>query len=162
LVELISGESGSFSENEGNHGGKTKNNSLKSALPDSLGDPNERNFSRRPGLAMRKRRDQIFEMGEGFIQLKEALPDRHRQKPQWQLIDISDAPSAPFAPSCSNLYIAKKIIPETYHGNKEAIIYSSYKGAAEHGATGALGAENENFVFEDDPEERAAIQNEGR
>jgi hypothetical protein len=162
LLKHISGEFGSFYESKGNPGGDSENNSLKSAVPDSLGDPQDKGFSRRLGLAMRKRRDQIFEAGEGFIQLKEDLPDRHRQKPQWKLISIKDAPSASFAPSCSNPYTAEKIIPETHRGDKTQLIFSSIKGAAEHDAQGALGAESEEFVFEDDPEERAAIQEESR
>jgi hypothetical protein len=160
LLERISGESVNSNGYERNSGGNDKNNSLKSTVPDSLGDPQDKGFARRLGLAMRKRRDQIFEMGESFIQLKEDMPDRHRQKPQWKLVTIKDAPSASFAPSCSNPYIAEKIIPETPQGEKTQLFSSSIEGATEHGANGALGAEGETFVFEDDPEERAAIQEE--
>ena len=162
LIERISGESVSIYEHEGDYGGNNKNNSLKSTVPDSLGDTQDKGFSRRLGLAMRKRRDQIFETGERFIQLKEDMPDRHRQKPQWKLITIKDAPSASFAPSCSNHSIAEKIIPETHQGDKTQLFSLSMEGAAEHSAQGALGAEGENFVFEDDPEERAAIQDESK
>jgi len=162
LLERILGEFGNFYEGKGNFGGNEENNLLKSTVPDSLGDPQDKGFSRRLGLAMRKRRDQIFEIREGFIQLKEDMPDRHRQKPQWKLISIKDAPSASFAPSCSNPYIAKKIIPETHQGDKNTIIFSSIERTADHGAQGALGAKGEAFVFEDDPEERAAIQEESQ
>jgi len=99
LLERISGEAENFYGREESYGGNDKNYSLKSTVPDSLGDPQDKGFSRRIGLAMRKRRDQIFEIREGFIQLKEDLPDRHRQKPQWKLIVIKNAPSASFAPS---------------------------------------------------------------
>jgi hypothetical protein len=75
------------------------NSSLKSVLPESLGDISDRGFSKRLGLAMRKRRDQIFELEGELVQLKEAFQDSHRQKPQWKLVTISNAPSAPFAPS---------------------------------------------------------------
>jgi hypothetical protein len=160
LKERTSGELKGFSEYEENLGGNSENNSLKSALPDSLGDPGDKGFSRRLGLAMRKRKDQIFEIGEGFIQLKEDLPDRHRQKPQWKLISVKNTPSAPIAPSCGNHYIAEKIIPETCQGNQERIIFSPMEGAAEQGVEGVLGVKDEPFVFKDDPEERAAIQNE--
>ena len=160
LIEQISGEFGSFYGHDGNYGGNAKNNSLRSTVPDSLGDPQDKGFSRRLGLAMRKRRDQIFEMGEGFIQLKEDMPDRHRQKPQWKLITVKNAPSASFAPSCSNPYIAEKIIPEKSQEDKTQLFTSSMEGTAEHGAHRAHGSKNEPFIFEDDLEERAAIQEE--
>jgi hypothetical protein len=162
LGKQPSGEIKSFSEREGNLDRNSENNSLKSALPDSLGDPGDKGFSRRLGLAMRKRRDQIFEIREGFIQLKEALPDLYRQKPQWKFISVKNTPSTPFTPSCGNHYMAEKIIPETCRGNKEGIIFSSMERAAEQGVVGVLGVEDEPFVFEDDPEERAAIQAESQ
>jgi hypothetical protein len=162
LEERVSGESGGFYGQQRNLSEKSINNSLKSALPDSLGDPGDKGFSKRLGLAMRKRKDQIFEIGEGFIQLKEDLLDRHRQKPQWKLVPISNASSAPFAPSCDPYNRGKKIIPESSQGNDNRIIFPSIEGAAEQGAEGALDAEGEKFVFEDDPEERAAIQGESQ
>jgi hypothetical protein len=58
--------------------------------------------------------------------------------------------------------MAEKIISETSQGNQKGIIFSSMKWAAEQGAEGALGAEGEPFVFEDDPEERATIQAESQ
>ncbi|MDR1622883.1 MAG: hypothetical protein LBS00_10965, partial [Synergistaceae bacterium] len=160
LEEKASGRFGNFYGNSENFEVNTKNNSLKSALPDSLGDPGDKGFSRRLGLAIRKRKDQIFEIREGFVQLKEALPDRHRQKPQWKLVRISDAPSASFAPSCGPYNGGKKIISESSQENDNRIIFPSIEGAAEQGAKVVLDAEGEGFVFEDDPEERAAIQGE--
>ena len=162
MQERISGESGNFFGHEGNYGGNDKNNSLQSAVPDSLGDPQDKGFSRRLGLAMRKRRDQIFETGEGFIQLKEALPDRHRQKPQWKLISIKEAPSASFAPSGGSYLYSEKIIPETDREDKTQLFFPSMEGTLEHGAHEVLGAKSESFVFDDDPEERAAIQEESQ
>ena len=158
LLERISEESGSFYD----RGGNPENNSLKSAVPECLGDSQDKGFSRRLGLAMQKRRDQLFETGEGFIQLKKATPDRHRQKPQWKLICIKNAPSASFAPSIATPLYSEKIIPETRQGNENTIIYSSNEGAAEEGAHGALSTENGLFVFEDDPEERVVIQEESQ
>lgn len=81
LIERISGEPGSFC------GGK-ENNPLKSALPESIGEVTDKGFSQRLGLAIRKRKDQIFESREQIIQLREGLPDRHRQKSQWRLVRI--------------------------------------------------------------------------
>lgn len=152
LLERISGESGHFF-------GQEENNSLKSALPESLGDLGDKGFSRRLGLAMRKRKDQIFETGEGFIQLKEVLPDKHRKKPQWKLTLIQpieeskkSASSASIA-SSSHTYIEnEKIIPKTCRGGEEINIFSYIEGAAEQDAQDALDAK----------EEREAIQNEGR
>ncbi|GHV51321.1 hypothetical protein FACS1894216_05130 [Synergistales bacterium] len=160
LIERVSEESGHFLASE-------ENNSLKSSLPERLGEVSDKGFSRRLGLAMRKRKDQIFETGEGFIQLKEVIPDSHRQKPQWKLTGIQSrdmsnktAPSAPIAPS-SNTYIEEeKIIPKIYHGSEEINILPHIEGAAEHSAQGALGAGSESFIFEDDTEERVAIQDE--
>jgi hypothetical protein len=160
LEERVSGESGSFYGQQRNLGGNSINNSLKSALPDSLGDPGDKGFSRRLGLAMRKRKDQIFQIREGFIQLKDALPDLYRQKPQWKLVRISNTPSTPFTPSCGSYNRSEKIIPEFYQGKKETIIFPVIERAAEHGVKGVLGVKGEAFVFEDDPEERAAIQGE--
>jgi hypothetical protein len=162
LEERVSGESGSFYGQQRNLGENSVNNSLKSALPDSLGDPGDKGFSRRLGLAIRKRKDQIFVMEEGFIQLQEDFPDKHRQKPQWKLVRMKDALSAPVAPSCSNLYIAEKINIENRQGNDDGIIFPLIEGAAEQGAEGALDAKGKEFVFEDDPEERAAIQGESQ
>lgn len=62
--------------------------SLISVLPDNLGSCDESGFSKRLGIAMRKRRDQIFEIEEGRIKLADSLPDRHRQKPQWKVIKM--------------------------------------------------------------------------
>ena len=160
MIERISGNLESFCGHDGSLSGSSENNSLKSTVPECLGDPQDKGFSRRLGLAMRKRRDQIFEIGERFVQLKEAPLDRHRQKPQWKLIIIKEAPSASSAPSSSNPLYGEKIIPETHREDKARLFGSYTGGTTEHGANGALGAEGETFVFEDDLEERAAIQRE--
>lgn len=125
LMEQISGEGAPIYTHEGR-------NVLKSALPESLGDMKDRGFSKRLGLAMKKRKDQIFEVEEGLVQLREALPDRHQKQSRWQLTFFPHVSSGSFR-----------------------------EGAAELPAHPALPAKEEAFVFEDDPEERAAIRNEG-
>jgi hypothetical protein len=162
LLERVSGESGHLF-------GQDKNNSLKSALPESLGEPNDKGFSRRLGLAMRKRKDQIFETGEGFIQLKEGLPDSHRKKPQWKLalIQLSEesqktASSASSASSSHSYMENKKIIPKDCHGNEEINIFSHIEGGGEHAAQDALAAKEESCASVCELEEREAIQNEER
>jgi hypothetical protein len=125
--------------------------SLKPALPDSLGDATDRGFPARLGRAMKKRRDQIFEIREKLIQLKEYLQDGHRQKPQWKLIIVTDAPLAPFAPLLGD------------DGRKEkSIIFSSGERAEERGAKVAKGAKSDNDGFDYEIEEREAIRNEGK
>lgn len=95
LLERISGKGGEFSPPQ-------ENDFLKSRLPDSLGEPEERGFSRRLGLALRKYKDRLFELEQGLVLLKEGPPDRHRQKSQWTLVRTAEgqnsAPSAPSAP----------------------------------------------------------------
>jgi hypothetical protein len=158
LLGQVSGESGDLF-------GIGKNNPLKPALPESLGEPNDKGFSRRLGLAMRKRKDQIFEAGEGFIQLKEGLPDSHRKKPQWKLALIQPveaskktASSASTA-SSSNTYMEnKKIIPKDYPRDGGINIFSHIEGAGGHTAQDALDAKKDPY----EREEREAIQNEGR
>jgi hypothetical protein len=161
LLEQISGESGHLS-------GLDKNNSLKSALPESLGEPNDKGFSRRLGLALRKRKDQIFETWQGFMQLKEGLPDSHRKKPQWKLtlVQTSEgspktASSASTASSSSSYTENKKIIPEVFRAKGELNIFSHMEGVSEHTAQDALDA-REPCLSECELEEREAIQNEGR
>ena len=61
---------------------------LRSVLPDNLGSCDESGFAKRFGIALRKRRDQIFDVEEGLIKLVDAPPDRHRQKPQWRIMKL--------------------------------------------------------------------------
>jgi hypothetical protein len=132
LMERISGESNSLYGNE-------EHNALKAALPESLGDVREKGFSKRLGLAMKKRKDQIFEAEKGFIKLKEAPFDRHQKQSRWQLVNVS---------------VGKETDVETSFSD-------SFRGStAELPALPALPAKEEPFAFEDDPEERAAMQNE--
>ena len=96
---------------------------------------------------MKKRRDQIFEIGEKLIQLKESYQDGHRQKPQWKLIIVTDAPLAPLLGD---------------DGRKEKlIIFSSGERTEERGAKVAKGAKSDNDGLDYEIEEREAIQNEG-
>jgi hypothetical protein len=154
-VEGISGDSAYL------HGHEEADNPLKAALPESLGDVREKGFPKRLGRAMKKRKDQIFEAEGGFVKLKEALPDRHRQKLRWKLIHLN---AAPFAPFCNGHTQGEERIPETSQGagNGSAIISFPRSGALEKGAKGANDAKEEPFTFKDDPEERAAIQGEER
>jgi hypothetical protein len=139
----------------------SENKTLKDALPESLGDIKDRGFSNRLGLTIRKHKDQIFETEQGFIQLRAGRHDVHRQKPQWILELKNVAPSAPFAPSLQvNSYTRENKILPSRAREDEFNLSTTYGAAGELGAMGALGAEDENFVFEDDPEERAAIQSE--
>jgi hypothetical protein len=132
-------------------------NAIKASLPERLGDASDRGFSRKLGLALRRRRDQVYEIGEGCVQLKEAPPDSHRQKPQWKLALSGKAPSAPFAPSYSGGSQGEKIICETSLGNTQSF-FSSQQRANEVGALGANGANDTAYEME----ERLAIQNEGK
>jgi hypothetical protein len=62
---------------------------------------------------------------------------------------------------CSNSHSRnEKIILPKYPCEKESLSVSFREGAAELPAHTALPAKEEPFVFEDDPEERAAIQDE--
>jgi hypothetical protein len=162
LMERISSESPPLY-------GREEHNVLKTALPESLGDMRDRGFSKRLGLALKKRKDQIFEMGEGFIKLKEALPDRHRKQTRWQLRHVSgdvgvgeNTAVCAGSAGCSNAHPRnEKEIPGTPTGKEEELI-SFQEGTAELPAHTALPAKEEPFVFEDDPEERAAIQAESQ
>jgi hypothetical protein len=148
--------------------GCEENNSLKTALPETLGDVKDKDFSRRLGVAMKKRKDQIFEVEKGLIQLKEGFPDRHRHKTQWKLVSLSevgamgakvakeDFCSAPIAPIAT---INDDHLWNENHRSCEETIDSFQESTSE---IGAKVAREESFVFEDDPEERAAIQNESQ
>jgi hypothetical protein len=158
LVERILGENASFYEHEGY-------NVLKVALPESLSDIKDRGFSKRLGLAMKKRKGQIFEAENGLVKLKEALPDRHQKQSRWQLVNISSSngagKSTAGSAGSSNGHSRneKKISTK---GPREEKTFSDFfrQGAAELPAHPALPAKKEPFVFEDDPKERAAIQSE--
>jgi hypothetical protein len=122
--------------------------SLKSALPESIGDASDRGFPTRLGRAMRKRRDQIFEIGERLVQLKETLRDSHRQKPQWKLSIVTRVSAAPFA------------FPAPFpgvNGRKRKNNYSFIgERAEERGTKGGNGG------LDYEIEEREAIQDEGK
>jgi hypothetical protein len=163
LIERISGESASIYGNEGH-------NFLKIALPESLGDMKERGFSKRLGLAMKKRKDQIFEVEKGFIKLKEALPDRHQKQSRWQLIMISagnaveksTAGSAGCA-GCSNGHSRNEKTFSTKSPREEKTFSDSFReGAAELPAHPAHPAKEEPFVFEDGPGKRAPMRGESQ
>jgi hypothetical protein len=163
LMERISGESASLYEREGH-------NFLKAALPESLGDMKDRGFSKRLGLAMKKRKDQIFEAEKGFIKLKEALLDRHQKQSRWQLVNISasngsektTAGCAGSAGSSDGHFRNEKTISAKGPREEKTFFDFFREGAVELPAHPAHPAKDESFVFEDDPEERAAIQSEGR
>jgi hypothetical protein len=145
LTERLSSENLPFCGNE-------EHNALNAALPESLGILGEKGFPRRLGVALKKRKDQIFEAGENLIQLKEELPDRHRHKAQWKLVRIPSAPIAPIAPISGG--DTRNEIRLSAHEETDI----SFPGStAEIGAMGAIGAKEDPFIFEDDPEERAAI-----
>jgi hypothetical protein len=127
---------------------------LKSALPDSLGDSSDRGFPARLGRAMKKRRDQIFEVNERLIQLKESLQDGHRRKPQWKLLIGTGGFTAPFAPLAP--------FPADDAGKEKIIIFSSGERAVERGAKVAKGAKSGDDGLDYESEEREAIRNEGK
>ncbi|MDR0615219.1 MAG: hypothetical protein LBG29_00265 [Synergistaceae bacterium] len=137
---------------------------LKSVLPEKLGEAEDKGFSTRLGLALRKRRDQVYEAGEVCIQLKDTKPDARRQKSQWQLTLLRSAPPAPPLPGFSADAGKKKIIPEISPENSPELFSSSQeltgKGDA-RGAGGAPGGEGLNSAAYE-AEERLAIQNEGK
>jgi hypothetical protein len=103
---------------------------------------------------MKKRRDQIFEIGEKLIQLKESLHDGHRRKPQWKLLIVTGESTAPFAPFAP--------LPGTDAEKEKIIIFSSGERAEERGAKVAKGAKSGNDGLDYETEEREAIRNEGK
>jgi hypothetical protein len=127
--------------------------SLKSALPDSLGDASDRGFPARLGRAMKKRRDQIFEIDEKLLQLKETLRDGHRQKQQWKLLIVTGESAAPFAPLAP--------LPGDEARKEKIIIFSTGERAEERGANVAKGAKSGDDNLDYEAEERKAIQSEG-
>jgi hypothetical protein len=134
--------------------------SLKSALPERLGDAGDKGFTTRLGVALRKRRDQVYETDGGFVRLGEAKPDIRRQKSQWKLVFSQNAPPAPLAPPYSaDAGEGKNIIAKLPESSNE-FFHSSRERTAKGGARGAGGAEIE--TFDDyESEEREAIQSEG-
>lgn len=116
---------------------------MKSVLPEKLGDAGEKGFSMKLGLALRKRRDQVYEIGEGLVRLEESTPDARRQKPQWKLAFLKSAPPAPGAPVFSATSGEAKNNPEKPPETSEEL-FSSPPGRADgRGARGAGGAETE-------------------
>jgi hypothetical protein len=165
-VERISGENNFF------YGGEGKE-ALKSTLPESLGDMRDRGFSKRLGLALKKRKDQIFEMEGDFVKLKEAPPNHRHKQTQWQLIRTmasngigKNTRGSAGSAVCSNghSWNEKKLnnFPCRSPVEEKNYLFSFREGAAELPAHTALPAKEEPFTFEDDPEERAAIQAESR
>jgi hypothetical protein len=130
------------------------NDSVKSALPERMGDAGDKGFPTRLGIALRKRRDQVYETDRGFSRLEEAKSDIRRQKPQWKLVFSQSAPPAPLAPPFSADAGEEKNIPEKLPEISNELFYSFRERTAKGGAGGA----------KDDyeSEEREAIQNEGR
>ncbi|MDR1508455.1 MAG: hypothetical protein LBS53_02320, partial [Synergistaceae bacterium] len=138
-------------------------NTLKSALPEKLGDAGDKGFATRLGLALRKRRDQVYETDGGFSRLEEAKSDIRRQKPQWELVFSQSAPPAPHAPRYSADAGEEKNIPENLPEISNELFYSFRERTAKGGARGAGGAGGaENRIASDDYEsdEREAIQSE--
>jgi hypothetical protein len=139
----------------------TGDNTLKNVIPEKLGDVGDKGFSMKLGLALRKRRDQVYEEGEGFIQLKETEHDARRQKPQWKLVFSKNTPTAPSTPSFSAGVGKEKNIPEKSPENSEEFFSSSQERAAQRGVLGVPGADD-GSVSDYESEERAAIQEEGQ
>jgi hypothetical protein len=137
---------------------------LKSVLPEKLGDVGDKGFPMRLGLALRKRRDQVYETDEDSIQLKETLHDSRRHKPQWKLAPCPNAQNAPSAPS-THSYSAdagkEKIITGKSPKNSTELFSHSREPAAKGGVLGVLGAEKEHPFDNYESEEREAIQSEG-
>jgi hypothetical protein len=135
-------------------------NPLKSSLPERLGDAGDKGFLIKLGLALRKRRDQVYETGEGYIQLKETKADTFRQKPQWKLVFYHGTPSTPSTPSYSADAGEEKNITEKLPETSNEFFYSSREPAAKGGVLGVLGVEKERSFDDYESEEREAIQSE--
>jgi hypothetical protein len=139
----------------------TSDNMLKSVLPEKLGDVGDRGFSTRLGLALRKRRDQVYETDGGFVRLEGTKPDIRRQKPQWKLAFSQRAPLAPPAPRFPADAGDEKIIPGKSPGNSAELFSPLPESAVKRGAGDAPGANDETDDSAYEAEERLAIQNEG-
>ncbi|MDR1650122.1 MAG: hypothetical protein LBR71_07655 [Synergistaceae bacterium] len=137
----------------------------KSAIPERLGDVGNKGFPMRLGLALRKKRDQVYETDDGSVQLKETLSDSRRQKPQWKLTPCGNAQNAPSATSTPG-YSADagkgKIIPGKSPENSTELFSSSPEPAGKRGAVGVLGANDGIDDSSYEREERLAIQSEGK
>lgn len=144
-----SGENGVF---EGNYLSQKKINTI----PESLGDPKERSFSKRLGHALRRRKDQIFDTQYGFVKLKSATPDTHKKMPRWSLCSVSSAGFAGIAGFSTCEACGEK--------NNSVINNNLYiepgSGNPANGANPATPEKPIFLPFDDDPEERNAIQNE--
>jgi hypothetical protein len=138
---------------------------LKSVLPEKLGDAGDKGFPMKLGLALRKRRDQVYETDEGSVQLRETLPDSRRQKPQWKLIPCGKAQSTPGTPSTPSFSADAgkgKIITGKSPENQTELFPSFQESTGKRGAEVALGADDEINDAADESEERLAIQSEGK
>ena len=132
-------------------------------VPESLGDPKDRTFSKRLSHALRRRKDQIFDTPQGLVQLRAAIPDTHKKMQRWSLCSV---PSAGLAGS------AVLTPPQVYAEENNSEIQRTYKGInyisdIEPGETNhaehAKPADEGKAIlidFDDDPDERAAIQGE--
>jgi hypothetical protein len=136
------------------------NDSVKSALPERLGDAGDKGFPTRLGIALRKRRDQVYETDGGCVRLEETKPDIHRQKPQWKLVFSQSAPPAPLAPRSSADAGKEKNIPEKLQGISNGFFNSLQERAAKGGARGTGGADDGSASYDYEFEEREAIQSE--
>jgi hypothetical protein len=136
-------------------------NSLKSALPEKLGDAGDKGFTTRLGLALKKRRDQVCETDGGFVRLEEAKTDNRRQKPQWKLAFSQGAPPAPLAPPYStDSGEEKNIIEKLPESSNE--FFNPFRDLAAKGGAGGVGGADDGGESDDyESEEREAIQSEG-
>lgn len=133
-------------------------------VPDALGDPKDRTFTRRISHALRRRKDQIFDTAQGLVQLRSEIPDTHKKIQRWSLCSVSSAGLAGSAVSTPPLAYAEKLNSEVQSMYK-GINYKSHiePGETNH-ANPAKPADDEKALlidFDDDPDERAAIQEEG-
>jgi hypothetical protein len=130
--------------------------SLKSALPERLGDAGEQGFTTWRGGAGREGGDRVYGSDGGAVRLEEAKPDIRRQKSQWKLVFSQNVPPAPLAPPYSADAGEEKNIIEKLPETSNGFFHSSHERTAKGGARSAGGAESDY-----ESEEREAIQNEG-
>jgi hypothetical protein len=144
-----SGENGIF---EGNYLSQKKINTF----PESLGDPKDRGFSKRLGLAFKRRKDQIFDTQCGFVQLRASAPDTDKKVQRWRLCSVTNTGSTGITGSCTCESCGEK---NNSVINKNLYIEPGAQHPVQHGLP--VTPEKPIFLpFDDDPEERNAIQNE--
>jgi hypothetical protein len=71
--------------------------SIRTVIPENLGNIQDTSFSRRLGRALMRRKDQVFEIESGVVRLRSGMRDGHLKQPKWFLAPVKNCGVTGFA-----------------------------------------------------------------